>query len=421
MVIRNEVTLEELITIRKTPLILIIEDEENIRISICNFLEDSGYDVIEAENGLVGMELFEKEKPDLILCDMWMPEMDGVEVVRRISSQYPDMPIVIVSGAAVVGDAIEVVRQGAWDYIIKPITDMDILVASVEKALDRARLILENKLYQNHLEQRTQELKREIEERKNAETKLIQVEKMAALGDLVAGVAHEINTPVGIGITGISHLQDILDDFNTNFLKGKIKKTDLKNLLIDSREACQMILTNLTRAAELVSSFKQVAVDQTNDEVREIQLEKYFKEILLSLGPKLKTTGHVVSLECASHLEIKTFPGALSQIITNLIMNSVIHAFDNVDAGNILVAIKIDPDNENNTLIEFSDDGKGMSPEDLEKLFDPFFTTKRGQGGTGLGMHLVYTLVVETLKGEINCKSEIGKGMFYSIVIPNTL
>jgi len=413
--------LEQLTTIRKTPLILTIEDEENIRISICNFLEDSGYDVIEAENGLIGVELFEEKRPDLILCDMWMPEMDGIEVVRKISKEYPNTPIIIISGAAVVGDAIAVVRQGAWDYLIKPITDMEILVAAVEKSLDRSRLILENKLYQSSLEQRTQELKQQIEERKNAEKKLIQVEKMAALGDLVAGVAHEINTPVGIGITGISHLQDMITEFNTNFLKGKIKKSDLKNLLIDSEEACQMILTNLNRAAQLVSSFKQVAVDQTNDEIREIQMEKYFNEILLSLGPRMKKTGHTISLDCPDNIEITTFPGALSQIITNLIMNSVIHGFDNIKSGNISIVIRPDLDGKKNTIINFSDDGKGMSAKDLEKLFDPFFTTKRGQGGTGLGMHLVYTLVVETLQGEINCTSEPGKGTLYKISIPNQL
>lgn len=413
--------MEQLTTIRKTPLILTIEDEENIRISICNFLEDSGYDVIEAENGLIGVELFEEKRPDLILCDMWMPEMDGIEVVRKISKEYPNTPIIIISGAAVVGDAIAVVRQGAWDYLIKPITDMEILVAAVEKSLDRSRLILENKLYQSSLEQRTQELKQQIEERKNAEKKLIQVEKMAALGDLVAGVAHEINTPVGIGITGISHLQDMITEFNTNFLKGKIKKSDLKNLLIDSEEACQMILTNLNRAAQLVSSFKQVAVDQTNDEIREIQMEKYFNEILLSLGPRMKKTGHTISLDCPDNIEITTFPGALSQIITNLIMNSVIHGFDNIKSGNISIVIRPDLDGKKNTIINFSDDGKGMSAKDLEKLFDPFFTTKRGQGGTGLGMHLVYTLVVETLQGEINCTSEPGKGTLYKISIPNQL
>lgn len=177
-------------------------------------------------------------------------------------------PIIVISGAGVLGDAIEAVREGAWDYLVKPLFNLKTLLQAVGKVLERARLIAENKEYQKSLERKTKELQREIQDRQKAEKKLIQSEKMAALGDFVAGVAHEINTPIGIGVTGISYLNDTTTAFQKIFKSGEAQKSDLENFLADCKEACQVTLTNLNRAAQLITGFKQIAVDQSSDERR---------------------------------------------------------------------------------------------------------------------------------------------------------
>lgn len=402
-------------TANDPPLILTIDDETVIRNSFTDILEDNGYEVIQAENGHVGIEKIREHQPDLILCDLQMPEMNGLEVVRTVKAEFEKIPIIMVSGAGVLNDAIDAVRLGAWDYLVKPLFNLDILLQAVERALGRARLIAENEAYQKNLEEQTVKLQQEIEERKRTETQLVQSEKMAALGDLVAGVAHEINTPLGIGVTGISYLNDATRAFKKLFTAGDATKRDLENFIEDCEESCQVTLSNLNRAAKLVAGFKQIAVDQSSDEKRFFNLKQYIDEVLFSLYPRIKKTKHTVNVNAPDDLEINSYPGAFSQILTNLVMNSLLHGFEDVENGTISITVK----NEEDTLILcYEDNGKGMTPAQQKKIFDPFYTTKRGAGGTGLGMHLVFNLVSKTLAGEISCTSSVDKGTFFTITIP---
>jgi len=176
-----------------------------------------------------------------------------------------------------------------------------------------------------------------------------------------------------------------------------------------------MVLSNLDRASDLLNSFKHVAVDQIVEEKRNFNVKTNIKETLNSLGPKYKRTGHTVTVECPDDLKINSYPGAFSQIITNLVMNSLTHGFDGIDTGSI--ALKFEK-KENMLVFKYKDTGKGMDEATINKLFDPFFTTTRSKGGTGLGMHIVYNLVSQTLKGRVECTSAPGKGTEFDIKVP---
>ena len=259
-------------------------------------------------------------------------------------------------------------------------------------------------------------LKQSLATVKKTQDKLVHTEKMASLGSLVAGVAHEINTPVGIGVTASSLLEDKTRQINSLHASGKMKHSDLEKYLKAANDASASILLNMNQAADLIRSFKQVAVDQSNEERRSFRVKEYINNVLLSLRPKLKKTNHHVQVECPDNLKINSYPGALSQIVTNLVMNSLLHGFSGIDRGEIQIKFsKTDAD----YLLTYSDNGVGMDANTCRNIFDPFFTTKRASGGTGLGMHIVFNLVTQTLSGKINCKSEPGKGTFYAIKIPS--
>ena len=251
---------------------------------------------------------------------------------------------------------------------------------------------------------------------RQAQQDLIQAEKMAALGSLVAGVAHEINTPLGNTLTASSHLFDKVVEFSAMLEENKLRRADLVAFISLLTETTRLLVANCERAAELVQSFKQVAVDQTSGERRHFDLKGYIDEILLSLRPRLRKTGHRITVECPQHLEIDGYPGALSQLLTNFLLNSLMHAYDPGDAGHISIQVRrLDGD-----LIEltYSDDGKGIAPNLLGRIYDPFFTTRRGTGGSGLGLHIVYNLVTGTLRGQISVQSEPGQGTSFRVRFP---
>ena len=398
--------------------ILVIDDEEYIRDSIIGFLEDFGFELTDAENGRIGLEIFDSRQPDLVLCDLRMPEMDGLEVLASVRQRNSEIPIIIVSGAGNIADTVEALRLGAWDYIIKPIQDMNVLYHAVHKALERAELIREKYRYEKDLETVNIQLRMSLETLEKTRDQLVQSEKMAALGELVAGVAHEINTPVGVGVTAASFLDAKTHEIKKIYEAGELKRSELENYLQTVEEVSNSILINMERAAELVSSFKQVAVDQSSENRRQFNLREYIHEILLSLRPRYKKTEHTIEVSCEDDIELNSFPGAFSQILNNLIMNSLVHGFQKIEKGIITVAISRQ---EKNILFVYRDNGRGMGPEEREKVFDPFYTTMRGKGGTGLGMSIVFNLVTQTLKGGIECESSPGKGVVFTMKFPEYL
>ena len=289
------------------------------------------------------------------------------------------------------------------------------------------RFIFTTQVLEKEVAERTADLRRTADELKiakeeaegalgevqRAQKQLVEAEKMAALGSLVAGVAHEINTPVGTALTASTLLDQRTREFGELIAAGQIRKTDLTRYMNLARETAGLVLSNINRAAELIQSFKQVAVDQTSAERRVFNLGSYLEEIVTSLSPNLRKVEATVDVICDPSIEIDSYPGALAQVMTNLVMNALNHAFDNKRGG--LITIRAERLGNDRIRIFFQDNGKGMPLELLACIFDPFFTTKRGAGGTGLGMHIVYNLVTQQLGGSIVAHSVVGEGTTFTL------
>jgi len=263
--------------------------------------------------------------------------------------------------------------------------------------------------------ERTAQLDEKIAELTQTRKELVESEKMASLGGLVAGIAHEINTPIGICVTAASTLADRTTETATAYHNNQLKGSALKAYFNMAQTSSNLVLNNLNRAADLIQNFKQVAVDQNNLDKRSFAVKKYIQNTLISLKPHLKKTPHQITIHGDEQIEINSYPGAFSQIITNLIMNSVRHAYSKEETGNLRFEVKLDSEQ---LIIEYSDDGCGIPPENLAKIFDPFFTTARNQGDTGLGLHIVFNLVTQKLQGIISVQSEVGVGTTFILNLP---
>ncbi|MCC2604974.1 sensor histidine kinase [Planctobacterium marinum] len=259
------------------------------------------------------------------------------------------------------------------------------------------------------------ELADSMESLKVAQDQLVESERMASLGGLVAGIAHDVNTPIGVSVTAASFLQDRLKSLQTAFDDKKLTSKTMTAFIDEAGQTTTLLLSNLNRASDLVASFKQVAVDQTSEAEREVDMKEYIREVTQSLAPKFKKTNHTIDVDCPDDLTVRCAPGAVAQIVTNMIMNSLIHGFENVREGHIRMKIWSD---DNLVHIDYQDNGKGLNKEMLEKHFDAFFTTRRGKGGSGLGTHIMYNLVTQTLGGKIEAESEPGQGLRYIINFP---
>ncbi|NDV27458.1 PAS domain S-box protein [Desulfovibrio sp. JC010] len=265
------------------------------------------------------------------------------------------------------------------------------------------------------LENANSALLKSMDELRQTQDKLVETEKMASLGELVAGVAHEINTPLGISVTSASFIRELTETLQHSFESGSMKRSDLDKFLNTSSEALDNIMKNLERSATLISNFKQLAVDQASDDVRQVNLYEYIQGILLSLKPRFKQYRHELTVDCPKGMEINISPGSLMQVITHIVTNSLTHAFPDTDQGKISITAAA---SRNGVKLTFADNGIGMGTEQMLKVFEPFYTTARSSGNTGLGMHLVYNIVTRALGGTIECKSIPGEGTSYEIWFP---
>jgi PAS domain S-box-containing protein len=268
------------------------------------------------------------------------------------------------------------------------------------------------------LEINNRNLENTLSDLRNTHIQLVESEKLASLGGLVAGIAHEINTPLGISVTSATAMHEELAILQGKFNDDTLKRTELEMFLDHANQACKILHTNLIRASDLIRSFKQISVDQTVDELRRINLSNYIDEVLISIGPSFKHSAIKVVNDCDNRIELETHPGAIYQIISNLVINSVTHAYDKDAEGTINIKTYQDG---GDIVLEYSDDGKGISEKNLKEIFTPFFTTRRGSGGSGLGLSIVYNIITGTLKGRVTAESTQGHGVKFRFAFPAEL
>ncbi|OUR61094.1 ATP-binding protein [Colwellia sp. 39_35_sub15_T18] len=289
-----------------------------------------------------------------------------------------------------------------------------------QKLLTHQQTLKEENIRRSNTEQTllttNKELKSSIIELNKAKERLLEAEKMASLGVLSAEVSHEINTPIGISITSVSYLLDTITHLQKNLNQNKLSKQTIERFIDNANQSANLLTTNLHRASELITSFKHVAVDQISDKIRLINVAKYLDEIIHSLHPKLKQTNHCVKVHCDKSIEIYSHPGAIAQIMINLIINSIIHGFEGINRGEINIDLHF---TQQKLYLHYQDNGHGLSAQALEHLFDPFYTTNADKGGTGLGTHIVSNLVIDTLNGTIEASSVEEQGLSYNIIIPD--
>jgi len=297
--------------------------------------------------------------------------------------------------------------------------EVRIVVSGANEVLFMIRNISDRKRAELAIYQKNAELAHTLEELKTTQKQLVESEKYASLGSMVAGIAHEVNTPIGNSLMAASILEHATQQFDATFSRGELKKSSLQAYLDKAKTSSEILLGNLQRAAELIQNFKQVAVDQSSLEQRRFAVKDYIEKILISLAPQIKYTPHQVVVQGNPEVMIQSYPGALSQIVTNLVMNSLTHAYQGLEkAGHLQFDLVQDNDK---VIIIYSDDGKGIPAESLPRIFDPFFTTARDMGGSGLGLHIIYNLVTQNLKSNILCKSEVGIGTKFIITLPQSL
>ena len=271
----------------------------------------------------------------------------------------------------------------------------------------------------NELENTVSELENTIEELESTQEQLVNAEKMASLGRFVAGIAHDLNTPMGIIYTGLTEMKRYMARLEDSYKEGKMSKKGFEKFLEESKELLGLMEKNTKRVVDLVRSLKSVSAQETLGSPVRFRLNELIQDVLTAINPRLRRTKVEVEVRCPEDLEMVSYPGALSQVLLNLIENSIIHGFnDGEEEGKIKIEVE-----DKGAYVEFtySDNGVGMDESTKSRAFEPFYTTRSGKGGTGLGLYIVYNLVVEMMGGEVVLESEPGKGTKFLIIIPKVV
>lgn len=392
--------------------VLTIDDNDSIRLSISSFLDDLGYNVFEASCGQDGIDIIEKEVIDVVLTDTHMPGLSGIDVLNYVKEHCPDTPIIVISGAGEIRFVVEALRAGAWDYIIKPIEDLDFLTYSIDQVVKRVNLIKENRDKTEELKHKNIELSESLEMLKSTQAQLVESEKMASLGYMVNGVAHEMNTPLGVCMTSTSYLKEQSDRIEKLSVNNTMKRSDLKAFINNSKELSEILYNSLQTINSLITNFKQLSMNPGELDKRKFNLNETITSLLMIVSssyPNIDVNIKVLGDE----LEIFSYPEVISRVIVNLGENAIIHGFSGKSSGSI--AVKLEYINERVYII-LKNSGKPIPLEIIDKIFDPFFTVNK-KSGSGLGLSIVHNLVTFTLNGTVRCEN-MDDGVSYLIEFP---
>lgn len=372
--------------------ILIVDDSTACREVLREIIADHDYQSYGVNSGKGALEAVKKQSYDLILLDINMPDMDGFETCLMLkankASQY--IPVIFVTGSSNPQNVAKGFSAGAVDYIQKPIIPSEVL-ARVDQQISL------------------------LEKERLAKIVLADVKKMADLGSLVSGIAHEVSSPFGTLKLALTHMKSEIAKTQLKMEEKTLQASSLTEFLLETGELLESSEKNIDNVTQVLSSFKLIAVDQCNISQGLINLKEYIDTILLSLKPKIKVTSHHVSCDIPESVFIQTKPGIFSQVIINLISNSLLHGFSDKANGNISITYQQDADNH---VITYMDDGCGISAKNLNLICNEYFTTRPTSGGTGLGLFIIKNLIEDDLNGSINIESQEGLGVTTTIILP---
>ncbi len=388
--------------------ILVVDDIKTSLFVLVDILLLDGYQARQASSADIALQLIAASSPDIILLDVNMPGVDGFQLCRQLKNnpQTEDVPVIFISSLNDSDNIVLGFEAGAVDFISKPYNPKEVL-ARVNTHLVIKRMTIS-------LKDKTEQVKVSLEQTAGLQSQLFASEKMASLGRAVAGIAHELNTPMGLCVTATSYLMEKHNQVKKSFRDNTLTSAGMSTFVDDVDETLDVIMTSMQRSTEMVNNFKMVAVDVSSEKLRSFTLHDYLSRVINSLTPEIRKARHIVEV-VGDDLLIDSYPGALSQVITNIIMNAIIHAYDKGQKGHILIRTVLDG---SNVHINCSDDGKGMTTESLKKVFEAYYTTRDGEGGSGLGTSIIQQLVTETLQGQVSCSSELGAGTMFTITLP---
>jgi len=337
---------------------------------------------------------------------------DSVEQIVRSIMQTGEP----VTGVEVAGQRADQREERSWITYWHPLRAQNGEIVAVNVAAEE---ITERKRSDRAMRRAREAAEAALEHLRETQASLIEAEKLAALGRLVAGVAHEINGPVGSSLTVASSLQRRYEVFAAEIGRGELRRSTLNDFVDKVRDAAAQLIVNLNRASELVQSFKQVAADRSRLDRRRFEVGELTEQVFVGLRPQLRKRGLALELTCEPNLVMDSLPGPYGLVLSNLVLNSVVHAFHDGGTGTITFNARAFGDDEVEIVI--SDDGCGISPQILQRAFDPFFTTRRNEGATGLGLHIVHSMVVDRLEGRLTLSSEPGTGTIVRMILPRSI
>ncbi|MCU6502645.1 hybrid sensor histidine kinase/response regulator [Rugamonas sp. A1-17] len=386
------------------PTILIVDDSLSYLSALLDRLERHGFMIVLAQTAAEGLMRAEFAEPDLILLDVVMPGIDGFEACRRLKAckATKDIPVIFMTGLTDPKQKVTGFDAGGVDYITKPF--------QIEEVLARINTHLA-------LRRANRELQDMIVTLDKAREDLVRNQRLAGLGAMVAGIAHELNTPIGNSLMASTTFEMQTDEITRHLTaEGGITRKEFEHYIKNAQLSVDILGRNLHRAAEIVTNFKQVAVDQTSSQRRSFLLAEVVAGNVLTLQPTIKRTPYVIQQRIPPDLMMESYPGPIGQVITNLINNAILHGYEGRNEG--LIDISASLSSQGLVTLSVEDHGAGIQKEYLPRIFDPFFTTKMGVGGSGLGLNIVHNIVTEILGGAIAVVSEPGGGTRFTLTLP---